>query len=55
MKCEIILMPKDILKVKNFEPDLMLNQNSRVFILFGTVTSGGRILWIIPGSYVIIT
>ena len=34
-------------RILNFEPDMMLTRIFGVFILFGTVTSGGRILRVV--------
>ena len=41
-------------RILNFEPDYEAKQNLVVFILFGTVTSGGKKLWVVPKSYVIL-
>ena len=34
-------------RILNFEPDMMLTRIFRVFILFGTVTSGGKKLRVV--------
>ena len=38
----------------NFEPDMTLTRIFRVFILFGTVTSGGEIWGVISKGYIIL-
>ena len=41
-------------RILKFEPDLMLTRIFGVFILFGTVTSGGGILRVVSKGYVIL-
>ena len=41
-------------RILNFEPNMTLRQNSEVFILFGAATSMGKIMRVVPNSYVII-
>ena len=41
-------------RIQNFEPDTILCLKCMVFILFCKVTSGGKNVWIVPKSYVML-
>ena len=41
-------------RIQNFEPDPILCLKFMVFILFCKVTSGGKNVWVVPKSYVML-
>ena len=41
-------------RIQNFEPDLKLCLKFMVFILFCKMTSGGKNVWVVPKSYVML-
>ena len=41
-------------RILKFEPDMMLTRIFGVFLLFGTVTSGGKKFQVVPKKYIIL-